>query len=61
MQALSAIVAVILALVGPGQRETPKGVTLVTGLSGHTPNVGGMPRLPPLPRVPRLPPRPKWP
>ena len=67
MHALCATVAVILALVGPGQRETPKGVTLVAGLSGHAPNVGsGLPRLPPVPRlptVPRLPhvPRPKWP
>ena len=64
MQALSAIVAVILALVGPGQRETPKGVTFVAGLSGHAPSVGGLPRLPPLPRlpsVPRLPRAPKWP
>jgi hypothetical protein len=58
-------VAVILALVGPGQRETPKGVTFVAGLSGHSPNVGGgLPRLPPmphLPSVPRLPRVPKWP
>jgi len=65
MQALFAIVTVILALVGPGQRETPKGVTLVAGFSGHAPTVGGglprlppVPRLPPMPRVPRVP---KWP
>jgi hypothetical protein len=65
MQALCAIVTVILALVGPGQPETPKGATLVAGFSGHAPTVGGgLPRLPPVPRlpsVPRLPPRPKWP
>ena len=67
MQALCAIVAVILALAGPGQRETPKGVSFVAGLSGHAPNVaGGLPRLPPVPRLPPLPrlphvPRPKWP
>jgi hypothetical protein len=62
MQALSAIVAVILALGGPGHRETPKSEALVTGLSGHAPSVaGGLPRLPPLPRLPRLPRVPKWP
>lgn len=62
MHALFAIVTVILALVGPGQRETPKGVTLVTGLSGHAPNVGsGLPRLPPVPRLPPLPRLPRVP
>ena len=62
MQALCAIVAVILALAGPGQHETPKSVTLVAGLSGHTPNVtGGLPRLPPIPRLPPLPRLPRVP
>ena len=65
MQALFAIAAVVLALVGPAQRETPKGVTFANGFSGSAPSVrDGLPRLPPLPRLPRLPrlpPRPKWP
>jgi hypothetical protein len=62
MQALFAIVTVILALVGPGQRETPKGVTFVAGLSGHAPKVGGgLPRLPPVPRLPPLPRLPRVP
>ena len=56
MQAFCAIVAVILALAGSGQPETPKGVAFVAGLSGHAPNVaGGLPRLPPVPRLPPLP------
>ncbi len=62
MQAFYAIATVILALVGPGQHEAPKGVTLVAGLSGHAPNAaGGLPRLPSLPRLPRVPRPPKWP
>lgn len=62
MQALFAIVTVILALAGPGQRETPKGVAFVAGLSGHAPNVGGgLPRLPPIPRLPPLPRLPRLP
>ena len=62
MQALCALGAMILALVSVGQLETPKGITLVTAVSGHAPAArGGLPRLPPVPRLPRVPRLPKWP
>jgi hypothetical protein len=56
MQALFAIVTMILVLTSPGQRETPKGgTTFVTASSAHMPSVNGLPRLPQLPRLPPLP------
>jgi len=62
MQALFAIVTVILALTSPGQRETPKdSTTFVTAPSTHMPGVTGLPRLPQLPRLPPVPRLPRVP
>jgi hypothetical protein len=56
MQALFAIVTVILALVGPGRLRTPKGVTSSRVFPGTRPTSrDGLPRLPSVPRLPPAP------
>lgn len=63
MQVICSIVATILALAGPGERQTPAdGMTSKAGATNVQYAGKGLPRLPKLPSLPRLPrvPKPKW-